>query len=88
MSGLHHLKISAPKGHAAIGTTVELDGVRIENALRAVDLHLAVDDITTATLDVVYFAGEFVGDAKVVVPEETRALLKQLGWTPPEGVTQ
>jgi hypothetical protein len=81
---LSQLKISAPSGHGrGEGTGVELDGKPIGRLLRGIDLHLDVDDFTTATLHVLRVGVEFDGKASVVLDEDTQVMLKQLGWTPP-----
>ena len=81
---LRHLKIACPSG-LAHNTTVELDGQSITRSLRGIVLRAEVGDMVTAELDLRYLAAEFDGQAKAVLPDETQAVLKQLGWTPPEG---
>ena len=82
MSG-HQLKITAGQ-MGGPGTVVELDGQEIQRALVGLDYHLRAGDPTAVTLDV--FAPEVVvaGEVEVRLREETQALLKRLGWTPPE----
>jgi hypothetical protein len=79
----HHLKVTTRNG-AGHSTDVELDDQRISSALRGVDLHLKVGELNSATLELFAPAIEFDGEAEVQLPEETQALLKRLGWTPPD----
>ncbi|HEV8653112.1 MAG TPA: hypothetical protein VG276_27900 [Actinomycetes bacterium] len=79
---LRQLKITAPTGFGR-PATVELDGEPIGQDLRGVDLRIDADEIVTATLHLLHVASEFNGQAAVTLPEETQALLKRLGWTPP-----
>jgi hypothetical protein len=77
-----HLKITCPDGVAQHGS-VHLDGDDISHGLRSVVLRMNAGDLVTAELDLVYLDAEFEGQAKVIVPEDTQAVLKWLGWTPP-----
>ncbi|HEY9473386.1 MAG TPA: hypothetical protein VIS06_05965 [Mycobacteriales bacterium] len=63
---------------------VSLDGESISDAVRGLTLTMCAGDIPTLTLDVVADV-LFDGQTDVVIPEETRALLVRLGWTPPKG---
>jgi hypothetical protein len=79
---LQQLKISCPSGigdHAK----VELNGEEIGQDVRGIVLRLQPGYVVTAQLDLIYLGGEFEGQAQVVLPEDTQALLKRLGWTPP-----
>lgn len=83
MGDLRQLKIACPSGFGR-PATVELDGESIEHGLRGVVLRIDADEVVTAELDLLYLDAEFEGQAKVVLPEETQAVLKRLGWTPPD----
>jgi hypothetical protein len=77
----HHLKVTATSqaGHG----TVELDGTPIQRGLRGIDLRLHAGEVNAATLELVVPTMDVEGEFEVVLPEETQALLKRLGWTPP-----
>jgi len=79
-TGFHHLKVTMA-GQAR--GTVELDGQDISNGLRGVDLRMHVDDLNTAILELKAPTFEVEGEFVVVLPEETQAALKRLGWTSP-----
>jgi hypothetical protein len=79
----HHLKIASASGHGH-ATHVELDGEPADRGLRGLDLRLHVDELNSATLELFAPSIEFDGETEVRLPEETQALLKRLGWTPPE----
>jgi hypothetical protein len=68
--------------------TASLDGHSIENTVSGIDLHAQVGEPVTATL---HLAGglpvDIETEAEVHLPEETQALLKRLGWAPPEEAT-
>jgi hypothetical protein len=81
---LRQLKMTCASGIAQ-QSTVELDGDDITHGLRSVVLRLNAGDLVTAELELIYLDAEFEGQAKVILPEETQALLKRLGWTPPAG---
>jgi hypothetical protein len=78
------LQITAD-GVKARSAKVHLDGQDVSSALRGITLALDVDHVTTATLDLVGPLTDVDTPAVVVLPEETRKLLVQLGWTPPQG---
>ena len=79
----HRLKITSPSGHGH-ATKVELDGQEIGPGLRGVDLRLHVDEFNSATLELYAPVIELDGEAEIHLPEDTQALLKRLGWTPPD----
>ncbi len=79
---LQQLKITCPSGIAQT-STVDLDGDDITQGLRSVVLRLNAGDLVTAEFELIYLDTEFEGQAKVILPEDTQALLKRLGWTPP-----
>jgi hypothetical protein len=82
MSASRHLKVTT-KG--AFGqATIELDGEEIQNGLRRVALELEAGEVNQATLELLAPVIEVVGEFRIHLPEETRAALKRLGWTPPE----
>jgi hypothetical protein len=80
---VHHLKVTTTNG-AGPTAVVELDGQRIEGALSGLEMRLNVKDINRAALELAAPVIEFDGKAEVFLPEETQALLKRLGWTPPD----
>jgi hypothetical protein len=82
MAGKHHLKVVTTNqvGRA----TVELNGEHVENGVSGVDLHLHVGEVNMATLELVAPTAEIEGEFEVLLREETQALLKRLGWTPPD----
>jgi hypothetical protein len=65
--------------------TASLDDHSLDHAIVGLDLHVRAGEPTTAVL---HLAGGFPADveaeAEVRLPEEIQALLKRLGWTPPE----
>lgn len=66
------------------GTQVELDGVDVASAVTGLSLRIGVNDRPTAVVDVVLNELDTeLENPRVVVPDKTRALLVQLGWTPP-----
>ncbi|MGW1814078.1 hypothetical protein ACWCQM_11030 [Streptomyces sp. NPDC002125] len=66
------------------GTTVQLDGEDIAAALTGLTLRMGTKDRPTAVLDVVlHDLSTDVAEPRIVVPTKSRALLVQLGWTPP-----
>jgi phage protein D len=66
------------------GTQVELDGVDVASAVTGLSLRIGVNDRPTAVVDVVLHELDTeLKNPRVVVPDKTRALLVQLGWTPP-----
>ncbi|HEY5987611.1 MAG TPA: hypothetical protein VIV12_14740 [Streptosporangiaceae bacterium] len=78
---MSHLKVTTTSqgGHA----TVELDGMRMDGALLALGLRVRAGEPNSATLDLYAPTVEAEGEFEVVLPEQTQALLKRLGWTPP-----
>ena len=78
----HHLKVVTQGQYGQ--AIVELDGQQIQNGLQALSLDLAGGEPNRATLDLRAPTVEFDGQVEVHLPEEARALLKRLGWTPPE----
>ncbi|WP_199572741.1 hypothetical protein [Streptomyces murinus] len=66
------------------GTRVELDGVDIAPVVTRLTLHVGVDNVPTAVVDVVLHELDMeLETPRVIVPETTRDLLVRLGWTPP-----
>lgn len=87
MTNTHTLAIHSKGTHA----TVHLDGTDIAHALTGIALTLGVNKAATATLDLVIVDVTEVQDteARIVIPDATRDLLVQLGWTaPPEATDQ
>ena len=70
-----------------IGGSVVIDGLDVSSSVRAYDLHAEVGKIPVLVLDLLPFDRSVSGQAHVRVPDKTRAVLVQLGWTPPEEVT-
>lgn len=62
---------------------LHLDGQDISRVLDAVDLKLRPGCLPEVTLGVLVHDLTTEVEAKVVIPQETRALLVRLGWTPP-----
>ncbi len=63
---------------------VTLDGQEIGNALTGVTVTLGSGQFPTAELHAAILTADVDGEMVVVkLPEATRALLVQLGWTPP-----
>ncbi|MFJ9037470.1 hypothetical protein ACIRF8_12885 [Streptomyces sp. NPDC102406] len=76
------LRISTPAGRG--GHLVELDGVDVSRALYGLTLTVAAGGPPTAVLNVV--AKEIpteLDGVRAHLPDATRELLVQLGWTPP-----
>jgi len=68
--------------------TASLDGHSIENAVSGIDFHVQVGEPTTAVLQLVGgLPVDVEAEVEAQLPEETQALLKRLGWTPPEEAT-
>ncbi|OUC99330.1 hypothetical protein [Streptosporangium minutum] len=65
-----------------LGSTVEVDGQKL-TGIRALDLHTAVNELPTITLDLIIREVDVDGEAIVTVPDKTHAALVALGWTPP-----
>jgi hypothetical protein len=79
-------RLQISRGGESRGAKVHLDGEDIGRDLTALTLRLVAGKATTAVLDV--FIDDLstdLEDVQAVVPEATRKLLVQLGWTPPEG---
>jgi hypothetical protein len=79
----HRLKVTNP-GAFGHQTVVELDGLDVSGALRGFDLNVSVSDLNTARLFLSAPAFEVEGEYRVALDEDSQALLKRLGWTPPE----
>lgn len=78
---LHHLKVTVPNGHGGKGA-VELDGEQLKKVV-GIALSMRVGELNTATLELLAPEIEVEGKFQVMLPEETQATLKRLGWTPP-----
>lgn len=69
-SGVHH--------------RLTLDGVDVSGGCRHVTLDLEAGDVPELRLELVIpEVRTTAGKVDVIVPDDTRELLKQLGWTPP-----
>jgi hypothetical protein len=77
-----HLKM-VTKGNFG-QATIELDGQEIQRGVCALDLHLVAGEPNRATVELVAPSMEVEGEFEIRLPEETQALLKRLGWTPPD----
>ena len=64
--------------------TVHLDGEDQSDAIRAYKLEQQAGKPAELTLTLAVWDTEIGGDATVAIPDATRDLLVQLGWTPPE----
>jgi hypothetical protein len=66
------------------GTRIELDSKDITCSVAALSVHVGVDHLPTAVLDVILHELDTeLENPRVIVPEKTRDLLVRLGWTPP-----
>lgn len=65
------------------GWTVELDGQDIAHALRGLSLNLDSSPLASARLSLVIEDVSTHAEVDVWMPDETKALLVRLGWTPP-----
>lgn len=63
--------------------SIQVGGIEINRAVRAVRYSIEAGDLPRVTLDLVLTETEIDGDAVVSVPDTTRAALVALGWTPP-----
>jgi hypothetical protein len=65
---------------------VELDGLDVSNAVESVAVTYRFGESPTAVLKLAGLpdAQAAAEDTEIVLPDETRALLVALGWTPPE----
>ncbi|WP_432116618.1 hypothetical protein [Streptomyces sp. S1] len=63
---------------------VEVGGVDISNAVRAVRFNSAAGELPTVELRLGVYDVSTQAEAQVYVPEETEAALVAMGWTPPE----
>lgn len=68
-------------GHAEI----RLDGADISRALYGYTVSQDVDQLPTVELRLRMYELKQESKALVSIPDETRTLLRALGWTPPEG---
>lgn len=76
----HQLKLTS----TGFMATVELDGIDVTSAVNGVDLCLRPGEPARVDLQVVAMDyTSYDGEARVHLPEETKELLKRLGWTPP-----
>jgi hypothetical protein len=67
------------------GSRVEIDGHDITNAVRGLTIHGEAGSLADITLDLLILDVTEMQDehARIFIPEETRAALLALGWTPP-----
>lgn len=73
---------SAGAGHSSI---VELDGVDVSAGVYAVELHVEANhEPARVTLHLGAVSTDVETEGKLHITSSTIALLKQLGWTPPE----
>ena len=65
-------------------TQVTLDGTDVSRGLTGLTLRADVDDMPRLTLDVLTLDITKVGgQMEILIPDHTRELLVELGWTPP-----
>lgn len=80
-----------PRGHLSITQregifhNVELNGQDISRALKGLTVTLRADAVPSVTLNVLVekMVSDFF-EADLYIPQATRDLLAQFGWTPPE----
>jgi hypothetical protein len=64
-----------------------LDGQDVSHGVRGVTLNHTIGHMPELEIDVVALdASTMEGEARIIIPEATAAVLKAIGWTPPEGV--
>jgi hypothetical protein len=63
--------------------TVEVDGHDVSSSVRGLTLIAEAGHLPRLILDLLVFTGEVDGQAQVHIPDDTRATLVALGWTPP-----
>ena len=79
---LHTLRVGRPE--AGYGHRVELDGQDIANSILGLTVTFKGGESPAAALDLVLDEiPTETDDVRVHLPDETRALLVRLGWTPP-----
>jgi hypothetical protein len=79
---VHHLKVVTT---SQLGTAkVELDGEDMAGAFAALELRLRSGEPNLAVVELAIPMADAEGEFEVVLREETQALLKRLGWTPPD----
>lgn len=71
----------------SIGHGIEVDGRDIANLVTEADIHIEGAALPAVRLTLVVPPADFVlnSAATVTLDDETAAVLKLLGWTPPEG---
>jgi hypothetical protein len=66
------------------GAHIQIGGVDLTKAVRAITIHGGIDEITTVTLDLIVLDGTRIDtEARVLIPADTEAALHALGWAPP-----
>jgi hypothetical protein len=80
---LADIKITCPSGMGG-SAAVEIDGHRT-NMLYTVKYEINADNFATVTLGMVAQHFKYDGKALIHLDDETKAALKVLGWTAPEG---
>jgi hypothetical protein len=82
---VHHVRILQDSNRLTY--TVAVDGKQIEDIVTSMRLEVhKAGEPPTLTIDFISTA-DYIGTARVELEEQTKALLKQLGWTPPEEET-
>lgn len=76
-----HVRITQREG---IFHSVELNGQDVSGALRGLNVNIRAGEIPSVTMNVLVekTEGDFP-EADLYIPEATRQLLIQFGWTPP-----
>lgn len=64
--------------------TIEIDGQDVSDAIRGFTLTSQVGNRHQLTLDLLIDTGEADGEVQAHIPDATAALLRSLGWTPPD----
>lgn len=78
---IHKAKLSFAKGKG----TIEVDGNDLSSSARGCTLKLAAGTVPVLTVDLLLWDDvDAEGEAVVLVPDKTGAVLTALGWAPPE----
>lgn len=81
MNDLHSFKLTSNGFRGRL----EIDGVDLSDAVRAVTVRHEVDNLPTVTVELCLFTGDVNGSEAIAhLPDETRDALIALGWTPPQ----
>lgn len=70
--------------HSMYAATILIDGIPVQDVVRAYTVEAAVGEPTTVTVSLIPNGMTFEGEAAVRVTPLTRDLLMRMGWIPPD----